>query len=139
MKTTGILIDTEQRTITEVPYHGDWRLIARCIQCEPSPFTIVRFGEDTLYVDDEGLLKKPQHFFMVNGYPGLLAGRGLFLGETAGGDVWHLRWATVEMLVQNVAFFSKGREPGTWSARHAKGFDSMTAFIRARASLGRLI
>lgn len=41
---------------------------------------------DGIFVDDEGLLKNPQHFFMHRNYPSPLTGKGLMLGVDAEGD-----------------------------------------------------
>jgi hypothetical protein len=41
---------------------------------------------DVLYVDDEGLLTGPEHFFMWQGYPAPLAGNGLLCGSGSMGQ-----------------------------------------------------
>jgi len=41
---------------------------------------------DTLYVDDEGLLKPQVHFIIVDGYPQPLAGKAVLLGSTPNGN-----------------------------------------------------
>jgi len=35
---------------------------------------------DVIYVDEEGLLKNPEHFFMIEGETEMLAGNGLIVG-----------------------------------------------------------
>lgn len=90
-KTTNIAfrIDAETLTITEVKI-GDYRTIYPHIGNDCSAFDCVRIDKngDTLYVDDEGLMK-PNRLFgvkMSNGeiYP--IAGNAILLGSTASGD-----------------------------------------------------
>ena len=53
--------------------------IRRLIGCDM--FTCVTISDrETIYVDDEGLLKNPQFFFKHSNYPDPLAGNGLILG-----------------------------------------------------------
>lgn len=74
------LIDPFTQTITEVEYNGDYRNIYTHIDAEI--FTTAQFNDfgDTVFVDDEGLWKEEQEFFLVAGYPQPLAGKGLVLG-----------------------------------------------------------
>ena len=74
------LIDPHTETITEVEYSGDYREIYKHIDAEI--FTTAQFNKfgDTVFVDDEGLFKEEQEFFLINGYPQPLAGKGLVLG-----------------------------------------------------------
>lgn len=82
------LIDPEAKTVTEVTYSGDYHEIYTHIGA--TTFDAVRFhdeNDDTAYVDDEGLLKGPSHFFMFKGdghQP--LAGKALILGTDEEGD-----------------------------------------------------
>lgn len=61
---------------------------------------------DTIFVNDEGLLTEPEHFFMVAGYPQPLAGNGILMGadlitgETADAIT------SLETLAKNVTFSS---------------------------------
>jgi hypothetical protein len=81
----AILINAENETISEVEYDGDYRSIYKLIGCET--FTIVQFPDgETLYVEDNGLLFDPQHFFKHEGYHQPLAGNGLFLGSDDEGE-----------------------------------------------------
>ena len=114
--TQGILVDPFARTVEPVEFEGNYRRITELIQCAPSPFDAVYFPKrDVLYVDDEGLLKKPTNFFMVSGYEQLLAGRGLFLGTDREGNTGPLSWVKIEWLRDNVAFFTRQEiTPGLW-------------------------
>lgn len=81
----GYLIDPAARTITPIQYGGDYREISRFIGCDY--FTAVHLDEgDTLYLDDEGLMKGPTHFFKVQGYPEPLAGKAVLLGSDDEGE-----------------------------------------------------
>ena len=82
----GFMIDPVTRTIVRLDYGGDYREITAALGC--SLFDVARFNEhrDVAYIDDEGLLKNPMHFFAVNGYLQPLAGRGWILGTDEAGD-----------------------------------------------------
>ena len=78
------LINAEARTITEVTV-GPYTDIYPLLGCDT--FTCVGLeDEDTLYVDDEGLLKPQMHFIMYEGYPEPLAGNGLVMGTDSEGE-----------------------------------------------------
>ena len=77
----AILIDTPKQTIEIVDYSVDYKDIYTLLGCEL--FTSVYLegvGQDTLYVDDEGLYVENQVFFNIKGCSQPLAGRGLILG-----------------------------------------------------------
>lgn len=86
----AILIDPETKTISEVDYSGDYKDIYKLIDCQN--FTVIQldfFADETaesLYIDDEGLLNEPEHFFIWKDYHQPLAGKGLILGTDAEGD-----------------------------------------------------
>jgi len=72
------LIDPEKRIVESCDYDGDWKSISALIECDT--FDVAGTSEFSVYVDDEGLYKEPQHFFMIEGYPSPLCGKGLLLG-----------------------------------------------------------
>lgn len=76
------LIDPFEQTITEVEHDGKLETIYALIQCGDSGFDLVHFGtnRDGIFVDDEGLYKKDQRYFVLEGFPSPLAGRGLVTG-----------------------------------------------------------
>lgn len=86
----AILIDPFTETISEVEYDGIYRSIYRLLSHPEQPvdtFTVVRISaEDTIFVDDNGLLNEPTHFFEYYGYPQPLAGKGLILGVDDEGE-----------------------------------------------------
>lgn len=83
----AILIDPFSRKIEQVQVVGDYKAIYPFIQADM--FECVSFDEnsgDTCYVDEEGLMKDNQMFFMIEGYPTPLAGRALIIGSNDEGE-----------------------------------------------------
>lgn len=81
------LIDPFDETVEEVEYKGTAEDITRLIQNDNDPFDLVRLpSRDCIYVDDNGLLKSGQSFFLLNCYPQPLAGRALVVGDDGKGD-----------------------------------------------------
>jgi hypothetical protein len=82
----AILINPEDKTVTEVDHNGDFHQIYELIGSDC--FDIVRMTrQDCLYVDDMGLLRHPtKPFFRLTTYNQPLAGRGLILGENHAGN-----------------------------------------------------
>lgn len=77
----AIWIRSDVRTITEVEYSGldDLRrMVGGHIEYA------MRFNSDTLYVDEEGLLKNPKHFFSIESGHQTLAGNGVLVGREVG-------------------------------------------------------
>jgi hypothetical protein len=74
------LIDPFAKTVTEYEYNGDYKSIYVFI--DASTFDVARLDKgDGIYIDDNGLISgKHQEFFLVQGYPTPLAGKGLLLG-----------------------------------------------------------
>ena len=75
------LIDPFKRLVTTVEYNGAIEEIYSFIQADC--FDCCRFStahNDGCFVDDEGLFKDSQEFFMIGNYPSPLAGRGLVIG-----------------------------------------------------------
>ena len=83
----AILIDPINRTITEVDHSGDFHEIYKLCDFETFTCITVDQNQDTLYIDDEGLLKITDAFFLFDSYPQPLAGKGLLLGTKKGESV----------------------------------------------------
>lgn len=114
---TGYLIDAVKRTITEVAV-GDYKTIYPLLGCEC--FTCVGVeDDDTIYVDDEGLLKPQENFFLYEGYPQPLAGNGLVLGTDEEGESVNPKM-TLETLKGRVKFMNR-REAYLWSLTAERG------------------
>ena len=81
----AILIDPFEQTIGHVDVKG-FRDIQRAIKADL--FTCVNIGDNTLYVDDEGLINGTELAvrFEDEVYPQPLAGRVLILGNGPDGD-----------------------------------------------------
>lgn len=84
--TTAYLINPFDCTITEVNYTGEFTNIYEHIDCER--FDVARINEhgDGLFIDDDGLYREEQRFFIHADYPQPLAGRALCLGTDEEGD-----------------------------------------------------
>ena len=86
----AILINPEDKTVTEVDYDGDYKSIYKLIGC--STFDVVRTStsNDGIYIDDEGLYAQIQfkwQFTFDNAYePIKLVNKGLVLGCNDEGD-----------------------------------------------------
>ena len=84
------LIDPIKREISVVNYNGDYQMINELINSQRGFDAVYGFrNEDTLYVDDEGLLLKENHAFEFtydNGHTQPLMGKALVLGTDAEGE-----------------------------------------------------
>jgi hypothetical protein len=75
----AFLINPIDEIIEEVEFHGDYKQIYKYI--DASPFGVVDIpNDDTIYIDDEGLYKDNQHFFIHKDVPTPLGGKALVLG-----------------------------------------------------------
>ncbi len=74
-------INAVTKTITEIRLTKDYRDIQKAIGCDCFTVAGTMRNGDSLYVDDEGLLKEPENFFYApQFYPSPLAGNGVVLG-----------------------------------------------------------
>ena len=104
----AFLIDPEKRTITEVDYDGHHKSIYKLIGADL--FDTVRLsGSDVIFVDDEGLMKNPQHFFKLDGLTSPLAGKGLVLGTNNRGESISPKLVLLEDLQRWVTFITRER------------------------------
>jgi hypothetical protein len=84
----GILIDAAAKEVREVEIR-DHRDIAREVAGPDGMFTVAEHlnESDVVFVDDNGLLKRPQHFFAIKtGLARPYAGNGLVLGTDVMGE-----------------------------------------------------
>lgn len=80
----AILIDPSDQSISRVEYNGEITDLYSLIDCRM--FTVVSVTEDhDLFLDDEGMYREDQSYFMVNGYPQPLAGKAVMLGHDGKG------------------------------------------------------
>lgn len=87
----ALLINPIEQSVTEVEYTGDFHNIYTHIEADC--FDIVRLREynglrHDVFVDDNGLIRGPNKlgYFMLDGYPQWLAGKGLILGTNSQGE-----------------------------------------------------
>lgn len=103
----GILIDVQNRQVTEVQIEDGIESIYEQIKCDT--FDCVQIHEENdVYVDDNGLLNLTDKsmFFSYKGYPQPLSGNGLILGidhETGESIDTTL---TIDEVKKNVKFLS---------------------------------
>lgn len=100
------LIDSQNKTVSEVEYDGTIDCIYRHL--DVGTFDVVQLDDngDSVFVDDEGLLKDPYYFFEVQGVSFPLAGRGLVLGTDDEGDSVE-PVMSLDSLKERVSFLSR--------------------------------
>jgi hypothetical protein len=99
----AILINAQERTVDYVNNTGDLSAMYDAIGCE-----MVEIGDynpktgDTLWVDEEGLLKNPSYGFVYNGKK--FVGNGILYGSNIGGDNVSVK-CTLEDVIPELLFF----------------------------------
>jgi Domain of unknown function (DUF3846) len=80
----AIVIDPAARTVEEIDTDGSLaslqEVVGGCIEY------VAVHDNHHCYVNEEGLLEQPEHFFMFDGGHQPLAGRGIILSSTPEGD-----------------------------------------------------
>jgi hypothetical protein len=76
----AILIDVKNREVKTVEYK-DYKDMQKLIGCNCFTTAYTFPNEDTLFVDDEGLLNGTEHFFYFEGAHQPFAGNGLIVGK----------------------------------------------------------
>jgi len=99
------LIDPKAKTVEPRDYDGDYKSISKMIDCQW--FDVAGTEKYSVYVDDEGLCNNDDmHFFMLDGYPQPLVGKGLLFGPTnEDGDTTEAPW-TLEEATKLVRFLT---------------------------------
>lgn len=98
------LIDPHKRSITPARFTGDYGCIYKLIDADCyDAARINKFG-DALFVDDEGLFKEDQAFFLHEDYPQPLAGKAVVLGCRASDGETIAPTTTFEELVSKIKF-----------------------------------
>ena len=103
---TAYLIDPAARTITPVEYTGHYTNIYTHIGADCFDCARVYPNGDGIFVDDEGLLKPQEHFFLHRNYPSPLAGKGLMLGVDSEGESI-APMTSIETLREDIRFLTR--------------------------------
>jgi hypothetical protein len=80
------LIDPKEQKITTVRHEGGYEGILGYIDSDLMDAIRAYDNGDVIYVDDNGLYKTDQFFFMHKNYPNPIAGKGLLVGTGSEGD-----------------------------------------------------
>ena len=104
------LIDPINKEISVVDYNGDYQMINELINSQRGFDAVYGFrNQDTLFVDDEGLLRKENHGFEFtydNGHTQPLMGKALVLGTDAEGESVAVK-STLEEVASKVNWIGK--------------------------------
>jgi hypothetical protein len=100
----GYKIDAFNETITEVEYNGDYTQIYPHLNGARA-FDVARLyaNHDVAYVDDEGLYRENQSFWVHRNYTQPLAGDALILGTDEEGESISPK-TTIEQLRNDIVF-----------------------------------
>jgi hypothetical protein len=82
----AIIINTQHRTITETDIDASLRSLQTIVGGLIEPVTYGLDDHHHCYVNEEGLLNDPQHFFLFRDGHQPLAGNGVILSSTGDGD-----------------------------------------------------
>ena len=84
----AILIDPQQRTVTEIEVQGkDYTELYGILDCDIFTSSVRFETEDMMLIDDEGLFKEPEDFFILTqDFPAPIAGKAVILGTDDEGD-----------------------------------------------------
>jgi Domain of unknown function (DUF3846) len=82
----AIVINAQDRTVTETDIDGSLKSLQQIVGGLITTVYDGLDGHHHCYVDDEGLLHGPQHFFMFTNGHQPLAGNGVILASTEDGD-----------------------------------------------------
>ena len=93
----ALLIDSKNRMISQIEIGEHFTEISKAIGCEVFAAPHIMKNNDTLYCDDEGLLKNPEHFFLLDSYPQPIAGNGLILGCDDEGESVDVSMSLIEL------------------------------------------
>lgn len=104
------LIDPFAKEVSEVNYTGDYKNINEHIQAPMFCVVDIDNDGDSIFIDDEGLYVEEQEFFWFDGYPQMLAGRGLVLGTDKEGESVEPK-CSIDWLRERIRFQPKRTAP----------------------------
>jgi hypothetical protein len=117
----ALLIDSKNKVVKQIEIGEHFTEISKAIDCETFSAPHILENEDTMYCDDEGLLKNPQHFFLLDTYPQPIAGNGLILGCDDEGDSIDVK-TTLDELISRVTFMNID-DAYNWSLKQSYQFN----------------
>jgi Domain of unknown function (DUF3846) len=82
----AIIINAQDRTVTETDIDAKLDTLQQIVGGMIEPVSQGLDGNHHCYVNEEGLLENPRHFFMFRDGHQPLAGNGVILAETEDGD-----------------------------------------------------
>ena len=105
----GFFIDPVAMTVSQIELpngtpRDNLNAMYRMINCELVEAVYLNKEQDAVFVDEEGLLKGPTHFFYIEGTHQPLAGRGVVIGCDEEGKSVSVQAVTLEWLRANTAF-----------------------------------
>ena len=103
-KIKGILIDVYNKKVEEIEFERSLENFYKLIKCDLVTTAPMDVNND-LVVDDEGLLKNPDHFFSFNDIrEPQYAGNGIIIGFNDKGE-WISHTMNFETVKKSVVFF----------------------------------
>ncbi len=121
------LINTPERRVEEYEYdNSTYKNIARAIRCDIITAVRINDQDDSIYVDDEGLINgNPHGWFMFEGYPQPLRGLGLVLGLDDEGESVSPK-CSLEWLRQRIKFIDDSalNPPESYAHSEVHTFDT---------------
>ena len=106
-------IDPILKFVAEVDFEGDYKEIYKWIDARTFDVVTLNGYGDGMYVDDEGLLKRSNHFFKVPVHNGkeytmqLYAGKSLILGLDSKGDSDDVKGLHFSFLKDRIKFLGE--------------------------------
>ena len=98
----AIFIDAHAETVEEIDFTGDFRAIQQKLGVDLFTCVTLNDQDDTLYIDDEGLINGTKVAFMLAGHSQPYFGNGLILGTDPDGESTDAKLDAKEL--GNVAF-----------------------------------
>lgn len=129
----AFLIDPAIKAVLEIEWvNKDFKTIAPILGCALFTTIVIDSEDNVVFVDDEGQNTYPNKFgyFQVDGYPGILAGRGLILGTDETGASVAPRKLTLNQLRQKVTFVSDPDPVELDPIKESRGFTSFDDMIK---------
>lgn len=99
------LIDAEKREVTEVETEPTFEAYYALLGCSTIERVYIEGVDHLVWIDEEGLLRDPEHFFVVNGAEPILPTKGLVVAfdQAEPDDDLSVR-ITIESMRRNVLF-----------------------------------